>query len=84
MNEAIAQHQQGVSIPSMAPAVARLSFEPGDKVMFASGGPSMTVIDIGIHSARVWCQWMHQGALVESSFAAQTLRTDPRSSCQQP
>ena len=32
-------------------------FKPGDVVMLRSGGPSMTVIDIGQHTGCVVCAW---------------------------
>lgn len=34
---------------------------PGDKVMLKSGGPSMTVIDVGASTDLVWCRWMRRG-----------------------
>ncbi len=33
------------------------TFAVGDKVVLNSGGPVMTVFDIGINTGHLWCKW---------------------------
>lgn len=61
------------------------AFAPGDNVMLSSGGPGMTVLDVGAHTGLVWCRWMGEGGDVrEYAFPAQALRRDPRAHLHQP
>jgi len=49
-------------------------FKPGDKVMLNSGGPTMTVIDVGTHTRQVFCQWVNTYGKTETGgFPAETL-----------
>jgi uncharacterized protein YodC (DUF2158 family) len=50
----------------------------GDRVWLRSGGPPMTVLDIGRDTGQVWCRWMNDaGAVREGAFPAQALSLDP-------
>jgi uncharacterized protein YodC (DUF2158 family) len=61
-----------------APGLAH-AFNPGDKVMLRSGGPGMTVVDVGRHTGRVVCCWLAgDGHLREACLPAEALRPDPR------
>jgi uncharacterized protein YodC (DUF2158 family) len=55
------------------------AMNPGDRVALCSGGPSMTVIDIGVHSGFIWCRWMSGSDVREGLFPPATLVVDPRS-----
>ena len=39
----------------------------GDVVVLRSGGPPMTVIDIGKETGAVWCRWMGEGGNTDSA-----------------
>jgi uncharacterized protein YodC (DUF2158 family) len=55
------------------------AFKPGDKVMLPSGGPGMTVMDIGTHSGLVWCVWIDRdGITFKETFPSASLSLDPR------
>lgn len=54
------------------------AFKTGDRVVFNSGGPSMTVIDTGRHTGQVWCRWMNDsGSITEAAFPPQGLDLIP-------
>ena len=58
--------------------------KPGDKVMLPSGGPGMTVLDVGAHTGYAWCRWIDgNGTIHEASFPPGTLVIDPRSHLQE-
>lgn len=42
-------------------------FKVGDVVQLKSGGPPMTVIELGVHSdpRRIWCKWFVDSIKVE-------------------
>jgi uncharacterized protein YodC (DUF2158 family) len=61
------------------------SWAPGKLVVLPSGGPGMTVVDVGRHTGLVWCRWIGvDGSVCEREFPAETLRSDPRSHLNQP
>ena len=54
------------------------SLRSGDRVTIRSGGPMMTVLDVGRDTGQVWCRWMTEaGVAMEGVFPAQTLWPDP-------
>lgn len=48
--------------------------KPGDQVVLKSGGPVMTVLDVGRHTGRVWCEWMEGDAPRGHCFPGECLR----------
>jgi uncharacterized protein YodC (DUF2158 family) len=59
----------------------RGTFKPGDRVMLNSGGPSMTVIDIGRETGLAFCRWTFRqsGEVHEAHFPEAAIRIDYRS-----
>ena len=53
-------------------------FKPGDAVALASGGPGLTVIDVGRHSGLVFCRWAGPDGFMEGGIAPEALVRDPR------
>jgi uncharacterized protein YodC (DUF2158 family) len=50
------------------------SFTPGNRVVLQSGGPAMTVVDVGARTGLVFCRWTGgDGESREASFPADTL-----------
>jgi uncharacterized protein YodC (DUF2158 family) len=46
----------------------------GDRVMLRSGGPWMTVLDVGRDTGHVWCRWMTEaGVVTETTFPMQSV-----------
>ena len=52
-------------------------FRAGDHAYLRSGGPAMTVLDVGRDTGTVWCRWMNDaGSVMERAFPAQSLKVD--------
>lgn len=50
-------------------------FQPGTQVYLRSGGPEMTVLDVGRDTGMAWCRWMSgTGEIREATFPPQSLR----------
>jgi uncharacterized protein YodC (DUF2158 family) len=49
-------------------------FEPGEVVHLASGGPAMTVLDVGRHTGMVFVRWLSPEGPAEHHFPAAMLR----------
>jgi ATP-dependent Clp protease ATP-binding subunit ClpA len=52
--------------PAMAEAPAHdepSTFKPGDVVCLRSGGAPMTVVDVGVHTGLVFCDWLSAAGL---------------------
>jgi uncharacterized protein YodC (DUF2158 family) len=48
--------------------------QPGDVAVLKSGGPLLTVLDVGRHTSFVWCRWANSdGGINESMFPAWSL-----------
>jgi uncharacterized protein YodC (DUF2158 family) len=46
-------------------------FKTGDVVVLKSGGPKMTVTDVGVNFAgnpKVWCYWLEESKKLTGSF----------------
>lgn len=56
-------------------ADAKQEFEPGSVVALKSGGPRMTVLDIGKESGVVWCMWFQGHETYADTFVAAQLTT---------
>lgn len=54
-------------------------FEKGDVVELKSGGPKMTVSDIGEHygEKKIWCVWFEKTKKFEDTFAPEVLKKSP-------
>ena len=66
---------KGMATASESPAAPLHS---GDRVTIRSGGPMMTVLDVGRDTGQVWCRWMTEdGVAIEGVFPAQALWPDP-------
>lgn len=48
-------------------------FKPGDRVRLQSGGPLMTVLDVGKHTGTVWCRWPVSNDFRETSFPTEAI-----------
>jgi uncharacterized protein YodC (DUF2158 family) len=69
----------GVYLRGMNTTNENCEFKPGDRVVLRSGGPGMTVLDVGAFTGHVWCRWpVGQGAFDEASFHPDTITADPR------
>jgi uncharacterized protein YodC (DUF2158 family) len=54
------------------------TFCAGDKAWLRSGGPCMTVLDVGRDTGQVWCRWMSEaGTVIEQAFPIQTIQSKP-------
>jgi uncharacterized protein YodC (DUF2158 family) len=54
-----------------------MTFQIGDVVQLKSGGPKMTVEDVGqnaIGADTVWCSWFDGNKKVQGTFAPQALQ----------
>jgi uncharacterized protein YodC (DUF2158 family) len=53
-------------------------FKAGDVVVLNSGGPKMTVGDVGpdptTYKVRVWCEWFDGSKKVSDDFAPESLQ----------
>lgn len=50
------------------------AFNPGDAVLSDDFGPLMRVVDVGLHTGGVWCQWFDAaGIRHEASLPAAVL-----------
>lgn len=76
--------RRSTSSPTLPSPASNHAFQPGQRVVLASGGPPMTVVDIGAVTGQVWCRWpMPDGSFAEQSFPAALLRHDGRTlNCQ--
>jgi uncharacterized protein YodC (DUF2158 family) len=54
--------------------VTKVSLSPGRVVQLRSGGPLMTVLDVGTHTSQVCCRWLVDGKPAEAWFPVACLR----------
>lgn len=47
----------------------------GDRVTLRSGGPVMTVADVGGKAGFVWCEWMDDDGVLVEPFRPEMLNT---------
>jgi uncharacterized protein YodC (DUF2158 family) len=63
---------------SHATEAAPREFKAGDLVNLRSGGPYMTVVDVGRETGQVWCRWADQsGTIRETALTPAVLRHCP-------
>jgi uncharacterized protein YodC (DUF2158 family) len=56
------------------------ALSPNDLVMLRSGGPALTVVDVGMYHGNVCCQWeTKEGRRERSWFPVKCLRLLPNS-----
>ena len=52
-------------------------FKPGDVIKLKSGGPRMTVTQVGnnfLGSQKVWCDWLEESKKMTGSFDPTTVK----------
>lgn len=55
----------------MSTEIAPGPFKTGDGVYLKSGGPLMTVLDVGATTGMVWCRWMVEEKHANSSTSSE-------------
>jgi uncharacterized protein YodC (DUF2158 family) len=67
-----------LAIPSLEKTRMANQFKAGDVVVLNSGGPKMTVSEVGTHpinnKPRVWCEWFDGSKKIDDDFAPESLQ----------
>lgn len=60
--------------------MADVQWKKGDVVMLNSGGPKMTISNVGtVHGTpTIWCVWFDGTKKIEDTFAPESLREPPK------